>query len=68
MWILQIKIVLLLKRNTYIYIYYINVLVLILDADYIPNEDHLYVFTSKTRELPIETQLQQDRACEGVEY
>ena len=51
------------KRNTYIYIK----LVLILYADYIPNDDHLYVFTSETRELPIETRLQQDRAREGVE-
>ena len=39
----------------------------ITDTDYIPNGDYLYVFTSETRELPIETRLQQDRAGESVE-
>ena len=39
----------------------------LVQTDYIPNEDHIYVFTSETRELPIATQLNQDRSGEGIE-
>ena len=42
--------------------------ILSLLADYIPNVDHMYVFTSEICELPIATQLEQDRSSEGIEY
>ena len=37
-------------------------------TDYIPNANHLYVFTSETREQPIATQLLEDQTGESAEY
>ena len=36
-------------------------------TDYAPNADHTYVFTSVTNELPIATQLREDRSGESIE-
>ena len=36
-------------------------------TDYAPNANHTYVFTSETNEIPIATQLGEDRSGESIE-